>query len=54
METALREKGFDLADVETDEIERRAVEGVANNPDITKEAERRVDRRSGLVGQLTV
>ncbi len=48
IEYVLRENGSEPADVGTDEIERLAVEVIANNPDITKEAERRVDQRSKM------
>ncbi len=50
---ALREKGYKLADVPKDDITRLAEEAVAANPDITKEAKRRVDQRGKLgVGEL--
>ncbi len=48
-EYVLRQKGVDLADVDTDEIEHLAVQIIAKRPDITKEAERRVDRRSKML-----
>ena len=48
VKNALREKGFKLADVDTDDINRLAEEAVAANPDITKEAKRRVDQRAKL------
>lgn len=47
----LREKGFELADIDTDEIKRLAVNVIADNPDITREAERRVDQRSKMVDE---
>ncbi len=50
---ALREKGFKLANVDTDSIERLTKGVIANNPDILKEAKRRVDQRSELgIGHL--
>ena len=50
---ALREKGFKLADVSVEDINRLAEEAVAANPDIMKEAKRRVDQRTKLgVGEL--
>jgi len=53
VKNAVREKGFKLANVDTDHIERLTKEVIANNPDITKEAKRRVDQRSELgVGHL--
>lgn len=48
VKNALREKGFKLADVDTDDINRLAEEAVAANPDITKEAKRRVEQRAKL------
>ncbi len=48
IKTALREKGLKLADIETDDINRLAEEAIASNPDITKEAKRRVDQRSKI------
>ena len=52
---ALREKNFKVADIDTSEITRLAEEVVAKNPDITKEAKRRVDQRNKLtVGDLDV
>ena len=48
-----REKGFELADFDNEDIERLAAKAIEENPDITKEAERRVDLRSKLgVGEL--
>jgi len=49
IEYVLREKGLVLADVDTDEIERLAIQVIADNPDITNEAERRVDQRSKIM-----
>ena len=50
---ALREKGFKLGDVAVEDINRLAEEAIASNPDITKEAKRRVDQRSKLgLGEL--
>ncbi len=50
---ALREKGYKLADVAAEDINRLAEEAIAANPDITKEAKRRVDQRTKLgVGEL--
>ena len=48
VKNAVREKGFKLASVDTDDIEHLAKEVIADNPDITKEAERRVDQRSKM------
>ena len=52
VEEALRKKGLEPTDVDTDEIERLAVEAIANNPKITKEAERRVDQREIVLRDL--
>ncbi len=53
VKNALREKGYKLNDVNTDDINRLAEEAVAANPEITKEAKRRVDQRGKLgVGEL--
>ncbi len=50
---ALREKGYKLGDVAAEDINRLAEEAITSNPDITKEAKRRVDHRSKLgVGEL--
>ncbi len=50
---ALREKGYKLGDVASEDINRLAEDAVASNPDITKEAKRRVDQRTKLgVGEL--
>ena len=45
---AIREQGFKLADIETEKINELAEQAVAENPDITKEAKRRVAERSKL------
>ena len=45
---ALRTAGYKLADVETGDINRLAEDVVAENPDITKEAERRVKGRGKI------
>lgn len=46
---ALRKNGYKLADVDTDDINRLAEQVVADNPEITKEAERRV-KEKGKIG----
>ncbi len=52
---ALRSKGYKLADIATDDINRLAEDAIAANPDITKEAKRRVEQRSKLgVGELNL
>ena len=52
---ALREKNFKVADIDASEITRLAEEVVAKNPDITKEAKRRVEQRNKLtVGDLDI
>lgn len=48
VKNALREKGHKLADVATEDINRLAEKLVAEQPEITKEAKRRVDQRSKL------
>ena len=48
VKNALREKGFKLADIDTEDINRLADECVAANPDITKEAKRRVEQRGKI------
>ena len=48
VKNALRKKGHKLANVDTGEIKRLTLEAIANNPGITKEAERRVDERSKM------
>lgn len=45
---ALRKKGFKIADISTDEINRLADEALVKNPEIAKEAKRRVDNRRNL------
>jgi len=55
VKSALREKGHKLADVATEDINRLAEKLAAEQPEITKEAKRRVDQRSKLgVGELDV
>lgn len=49
VKNALREKGFELAGVEEDDIERLSLEAITNNSDIMKEAERRIEQRSKLL-----
>ncbi len=48
VKNAIREAGHKLADIETDDINRLSEEAVAANPDITKEAKRRVEQRAKL------
>lgn len=50
---ALRKTGHKLADVEAADITRLAEQVVIENPDITKEAERRVKER-GKIGSVTL
>lgn len=50
---ALRKANYKLADVDTADINRLAEQVVAENPDITKEAERRVKER-GKIGSVTL
>lgn len=53
VKTALRQKGFKLADVAAEDIARLAEDAIAANAEITKEAKRRVDQRAKLgVDQL--
>lgn len=53
VKVALRENNHKLSDVAAEDINRLAEEAVAANPDITKEAKRRVDQRTKLgVGEL--
>lgn len=50
---ALREKEYKLADIAAEEITRLAEEVISNNPDIAKEAKRRVDQRNKLnIGEI--
>jgi len=50
---AIREKGFKLGDIETEDINRLAEQVIADSPDVTKEAKRRVEQRSKLTaGEL--
>lgn len=51
VENAIREQGLELADFDTDKIERLAIKVIADKPDITKEAERRVDQLSKMDDQ---
>lgn len=53
VKTAIREKGYKLADIDTSRINELAEEAVAANPDFMKEAKRRVDQRTKLgLGEL--
>ena len=45
---AIREKGYKLGDIETDDINRLAEQVIADNPDVTKEAKRRVEQRNKM------
>ena len=48
VKTALRRSGHKLADIATEDINRLAEQVVAENPEITKEAERRVNQKSKI------
>ena len=53
VKTAIRNAGMKVADVDTADINRLADEAIADNPDITKEAKRRVEQRNKLtVGDM--
>ncbi len=45
---AIREKGYKLGDIESDEINRLAESVIADNPDVAKEAKRRVEQRNKM------
>lgn len=50
---ALREKGYKIADIDTEEITRLAEDVITQNPDVAKEAKRRVNERAKLrVGEI--
>lgn len=50
---ALRKNGYKLADVDTSDLNRLAEQVVKENPDITKEAQRRVKDR-GKIGEINL
>lgn len=53
VKNAIRNAGMKVGDVDTADINRLADEAIAANPDITKEAKRRVDQRSKIaVGEM--
>ena len=45
---AIREKGMKLGDIDTEDVNRLAEQVIAENPDVTKEAKRRVDQRNKM------
>lgn len=48
---ALRQKGFKLADIDVEQINSLAEQAVEANPDITKEAKRRVEQRGKIAAE---
>lgn len=53
VKTAIRENGYKLADIDVSRINELAEEAVETNPDIMKEAKRRVKQRTELgIGEL--
>lgn len=53
VKSALRENNYKLADIAVEDINRLAEDAITKNPDIMKEAKRRVDQRTKLgVGEL--
>lgn len=50
---AIREKGMKLGDIDVENINKLAEQVVSENPDVTKEAKRRVDQRNKMTaGEL--
>ena len=53
VKNAIREKGMKLGDIDVENINKLAEQVVAENPDVTKEAKRRVDQRNKMTaGEL--